>query len=179
MDEQSPPYPMVGLLFFYKPLPSAALFLPPVNKLQFRIIQTGTPAYDEMISLRMKMLLGPIAIPRSYINPQKEASDLLLGVYEQDKLIGCCILTPLDTQTVQLRQMAVDTTVQKTGVGRVVLFFAESVAKEKEYKTMVMNARDSVLPFYQKCGYSIAGNQFYEVGIPHHKMHKILSSERG
>jgi predicted GNAT family N-acyltransferase len=75
--------------------------------------------------------------------------------------------------------MAVDTTVQKTGVGRMMLFFAESTARDHGYKTVVMHARDGVLPFYQKCGYSIAGDQFYEVGIPHHKMHKMLSPENG
>ncbi len=130
-----------------------------------------------MIDLRIKVLLHPIGIPRTYINPQKEANDLLLGVYESGKLIGCCILTSLDTDTVQLRQMAIDTTVQKTGLGRKLLNFAESVAKKNGYKTVMMHARDAVLPFYQKCGYNIAGDQFFEVGIPHHKMQKIVSAE--
>ncbi|HEY1023421.1 MAG TPA: GNAT family N-acetyltransferase, partial [Flavisolibacter sp.] len=100
-----------------------------MNNLQFRIIQTGTKAYEEMICLRMAVLLDPIGIPRTYINPQKEASDHLLGVYEDDQLAGCCILTPVDQKTVQLRQMAVHASHQQKGVGRALLSFAEAVAR--------------------------------------------------
>jgi len=40
---------------------------------------------------------------------------------------------------------------------------------------LMMHARDPVLNFYKKCGYEIYGEQFFEVGIGHHKMQKVLS----
>jgi predicted GNAT family N-acyltransferase len=39
-----------------------------------------------------------------------------------------------------------------------------------------MHARDTVLSFYEKCGYQISGEQFFEVGIAHHKMQKEVAS---
>jgi predicted GNAT family N-acyltransferase len=181
MDEQSPPYPMVGLLFFMHLLTSHCSFpflhLQAVNTPQFHTIKPLSAAYEEMVNLRMEVLLDPIGIPRSYINPEKEAEDLLLGAYNSEVLVGCCILTKIDETTVQLRQMAVAAAMQKAGVGRLVLSFAENLAKEKGFRTLVMHARDSVIPFYQKCGYSISGNRFFEVGIPHHKMQKELLAE--
>jgi predicted GNAT family N-acyltransferase len=39
----------------------------------------------------------------------------------------------------------------------------------------MMHARDPVIDFYKKCGYLIAGEQFFEVGMGHHKMQKQLS----
>lgn len=143
--------------------------------MEIKIIQTTSPAYEAMIALRMKVLLDPIGIPRSYINPEKEASDILIGAFDEDKLIGCCILTHVDNDTLQLRQMAVDNSLQQKGIGATIVSFAESIAKERGYKILMMHARDNVIPFYQKCGYSISGEQFFEVGIGHHKMEKQLS----
>ena len=142
--------------------------------MQLRFLQTGTNEYEEMVALRMKVLLDPVGIPRSYINAEKEAADVLIGASENDRLIGCCILTEVDKDTVQLRQMAVDGTLQKKGVGAAIVAFAEDVAREKGYRVLMMHARDSVLDFYRKSGYSIAGEQFFEVGIGHHRMEKKL-----
>ena len=143
--------------------------------MEFRFIDTGTKDYSSMIDLRMKVLLDPIGIPRSYINPQKEKEDILLGAFENNQLIGCCILSSVDFSTVQLRQMAVDNTVQKKGVGSAMLSFAEEVAREKGYGLLMMHARDTVMDFYKKNGYAVQGEQFFEVGIGHHRMEKKLS----
>ena len=142
--------------------------------MQLRFLQTDTNEYEEMVNLRMKVLLDPVGIPRSYINAEKEAADVLIGAFENNRLIGCCVLTEVDKDTVQLRQMAVDNTQQKKGVGAAIVAFAEDVAKEKSYCVLMMHARDSVLDFYRKSGYSIAGEQFFEVGIGHHRMQKKL-----
>ena len=128
-----------------------------------------------MVDLRMKVLLDPIGIPRSYIDPEKERMDILIGAFEKDQLIGCCILTHVDEDTLQLRQMAVDHAIQKKGIGAAIVTYAEDVAKTKGYTTLMMHARDNVLGFYKRCGYQVDGQQFFEVGIGHHKMKKQLA----
>ena len=143
--------------------------------MQIRLIQTGTPAYEQMAELRMRVLLDPIGVPRSYINPEKEKEDTLIGAFDGDQLVGCCILTHIDPSTMQLRQMAVDTTQQKKGVGASIIAFAEKLARERGYQVLMMNARDAVLDFYRKCGYTVKGEQFFEVGIGHHRMEKQLA----
>lgn len=146
--------------------------------MHFQLIETGTPAYEQLIDLRMNVLLDPIGILRSYIDPVKEAADLLLGAYANDQLIGCCILTRQSETIVQLRQMAVATPVQKSGVGAAILQFAEGLAKQKGYRLLLLHARDNVLPFYEKCGYRMSGDPFFEVGIGHRKMQKDLVPDR-
>ncbi|HEY0066427.1 MAG TPA: GNAT family N-acetyltransferase [Flavisolibacter sp.] len=145
--------------------------------MNLRIIQTGTPEYEEMVGLRMKVLLDPIGIPRSYIDPEREKDDLLLVAEEDGKLIGCCVLTRVDGHSIQLRQMAVDNSLQGKGVGAAIVSFAEQTARHHGYRLLTMNARDVVLDFYRKCGYTVAGDQFFEVGIPHHRMEKRLEEE--
>lgn len=137
-------------------------------------INVGTPAYEQMIELRMEVLLNPIGIPRTYINPEIESQDFLIAAFEGEQMIGCCILTPADAQSIQLRQMAVQQNCQRSGIGATIIAFAEAIAKEKGFKTLFMNARDAVIPFYEKQGYQIDGEGFTEVNIPHHKMKKEI-----
>jgi predicted GNAT family N-acyltransferase len=140
-----------------------------------RRITTEDHEYEQMKALRLEVLLNPIGVPSTYINPVKEKNDLLLAAFDTDgKMIGCCILTPANEKTLQLRQMAVDTKMQGTGVGAAIIEFAEEVARKKGADLLMMHARDVVIPFYEKCGYTIAGEQFFEVGIPHHRMEKRI-----
>ena len=142
--------------------------------MHIRLIDTTTKEYEDMVNLRMKVLLDPIGIPKSYINPEKEKSEILIGAFEGGLLVGCCILTPLDKNTIQLRQMAVQNEFQQKGIGASIVGFAEMLARQKGYTVLMMHARDSVMDFYEKCGYHASGPQFFEVGIGHHKMEKQL-----
>ena len=142
--------------------------------METRLIEYNSDDYAAMMRLRLNVLLHPIGVPESYINKEKEKEDVLIGLLNNNLLIGCCILTKLDDATVQLRQMAVETEFQKSGAGRKIVAYAESIAREKGFKILMMHARDAVLDFYIKCGYQITGAQFFEVGIPHHRMEKHL-----
>ncbi|RYY90611.1 MAG: N-acetyltransferase [Chitinophagaceae bacterium] len=140
-----------------------------------RLIQTGTHDYEQMKQLRLEVLLRPIGVPESYINPEREQNELLVAAFEGEKMIGCCVLTPVNKEQLQLRQMAVDTSVQGRGIGARIVAYSEEVARERGFSELFMNARDPVLDFYRKCGYEIRGEQFFEVGIPHHLMFKKIS----
>ncbi|MBK6878814.1 MAG: GNAT family N-acetyltransferase [Ignavibacteria bacterium] len=47
-------------------------------------------------------------------------------------------------------------------------------SREKGFERIVMHARDSAVPFYEKLGYSKVGDMFTEVTIPHFKLFKNL-----
>ena len=140
----------------------------------YKIIQTGTKYYQEMIALRMEVLLNPIGISVTYIDQEKEKEDLLLCIEEDSQISGCCILTKKQPDVVQLRQMAIKKEKQGLGYGRHLLAFAEEVARSNGFEIIMMHARDAVIPFYEKCDYLITGEGFEEVGIGHHTMQKKL-----
>lgn len=142
--------------------------------MEFRRFSASGSEYDAMVALRLKVLLDPIGVGRSYINPQAEANEFLLGAFEGNAIVACCILTPRGDGVVQLRQMGVDEGQQGKGVGRDLLAYAEVVARDAGYEELLLHARDTVIPFYQKSGYAIWGEPFTEVGIGHHKMRKAL-----
>ncbi len=145
--------------------------------MNIKLIEHNSLDYDKMISLRINVLLAPIGIPASFINPANEVNDLLIGAFHQADLLGCCVLTKLNESTIQLRQMAVDTKTQGTGVGAAIIEFAESTARDNGYTKLLLNARDSVIPFYEKCGYHVTGEGFTEVNIPHHTMVKDIATK--
>lgn len=142
--------------------------------MNIRTINHNSKEYDEMIALRVSQLLEPIGVPASFIDKESEINDFLIGAFENDEMIGCCVLTPRENSVVQLRQMAVRSDYREKGVGASIVDFAERHARENEFTILMMHARDPVLGFYQKCGYETYDEPFTEVGMGHHKMRKQL-----
>lgn len=140
-----------------------------------RLIQHNSKEYEQMILLRQQVLLQPIGVPASYIQRDKEKEDILICAFEGETITGCCVLTPKNSNTVQLRQMAVVEHMQGKGVGAAIVAFAENEARNKLFQNLILHARSVVVPFYLKCGYEVVGEEFYEVGIAHRVMQKKLS----
>ncbi len=139
-----------------------------------RMIDHGTKEYQQMVNLRNEILRKPLGLSFDKEELDKEKDDILMGAFEDDKLLGCCLLTRMDAFTVRLRQMAVPNNMQGKGVGRALMIFAENIARDLGYTKLCMHARQTAIGFYQKLGYSITGEPFEEVSIPHYIMEKTL-----
>lgn len=98
-----------------------------------------------------------------------------LELLDDQSVIACVVLTPVNANTVKIRQMAVDPDYQRQGFGHRLLNDAERIARQKGWKQAVLHAHLSALGFYKKAGYREEGEAFIEVTIPHKKMVKILS----
>jgi len=139
-----------------------------------RMIDHGTKEYQQMVNLRNEILRKPLGLCFNEEELEKEKDDILMGAFEDDRLLGCCLLTPMDGATVRLRQMAVPNNMQGKGIGRALMIFAENIARDLGYKKLCMHARKTATGFYQKLGYNIIGDEFLEVTIPHFTMEKAL-----
>ena len=139
-----------------------------------KIIDHGTKEYQQMVNLRNEMLRKPLGLKFDKEELEKEKQDVLIGAFEDDKILGCCLLTPINPFTVRLRQMAVPNNMQGKGIGRALMIFAENIARDMGYKTLVMHARKTAIGFYEKLGYYTTGNEFTEVTISHYIMEKQL-----
>jgi N-acetylglutamate synthase-like GNAT family acetyltransferase len=137
-------------------------------------IDHGTKEYDQMVQLRYEILRKPLKLFFEKEELEKEKEDILIGAYEEDKILGCCMLKKIDADTVRLRQMAVANNLQGKGIGASMMNFAENVARDAGYKKIRMHARKTAIGFYEKLGYSVIGNEFLEVSIPHYVMEKRL-----
>ncbi len=139
-----------------------------------KIIDHDSPEYRQMVEFRSQMLRKPLGLTFTKEDLDAEKDDILIGCFEDDELEGCCILTQTAPKTVRLRQMAVSSGLQGKGIGRVLMSFAENIARDRGYRRLTMHARKSAVGFYEKIGYRICGEEFEEVTIPHHEMEKEL-----
>jgi N-acetylglutamate synthase-like GNAT family acetyltransferase len=112
-----------------------------------------------MVELRYQILRKPLGLFFHEKELEKEKNDILIGCFEEDKLEGCCILTPIDKQKIRLRQMAVIDGFQGRGIGRSLMSYAENTAKDMGYTTLCMHASKSAVGFYEKLGYHKASEE--------------------
>jgi len=139
-----------------------------------RMIDHGTKEYQQMVHLRHEILRKPLGLAFDEAELENEKEDILIGAFEDDRLLGCCLLSPMDTSTIRLRQMAVPNSMQGKGIGRALMIFAENIARDQGYRKLCMHARKTALGFYEKLGYAVSGEEFTEVTIPHYIMEKAL-----
>jgi predicted GNAT family N-acyltransferase len=139
-----------------------------------KIIEHGSKEYQQMINLRNDILRKPLGLQFTEEELVKEANDILIGAFDDDRILACCMLTAIDKEKIRLRQMAVHNSLQGKGIGATMMNFAENVAHDRGYRIMTMHARKSALGFYEKLGYSVYGDEFVEVTIPHVEMQKKL-----
>jgi predicted GNAT family N-acyltransferase len=140
-----------------------------------KIIDHGSPEYRMMVDLRTEILRKPLGLTYTAGDLEKEKDDILIGAFDEDQILACCILTREDASTCRLRQMAVMNNQQGKGIGAQLMNFAEIVARDKGFRTMSMHARKSAAGFYEKLGYKVASEEFQEVTIPHYLMQKRLA----
>jgi GNAT superfamily N-acetyltransferase len=107
-----------------------------------------------------------------------EPTTFHLGAFHGDELVGVasfvdrpCSNTPDPTRAVQLRGMAVSTTVQSGGIGRVLLSAAIARLRDDGVDVLWANARDTALGFYR--GFGMTGDDAFvdaTTGLAHHRV---------
>lgn len=127
-----------------------------------------------MLKLRDEVLRKPLGLEFSDDELEKEKQHMHMAAYEDDRILGCCMLVKEDAETVRLRQMAVVNDVQGKGIGKALMQFAENLARDRGYRRIIMHARKNAIGFYEKLGYKKKGEEFEEVTIPHYIMQKEL-----
>jgi GNAT superfamily N-acetyltransferase len=139
-----------------------------------KIIDYGSKEYQQMVKLRDDILRKPLGLSFSPQELEKEQENMLIGAFEDEDMLGCCMLVEEKPGIVRLRQMAVLNDLQGKGIGRALMNFAENLARDSGYKILTMHARKNAVGFYEKMGYRISGNEFIELTIPHFVMEKQL-----
>jgi len=139
-----------------------------------KIIDHGSPEYQQMVKLRDTILRKPLGLGFTPEDLEKEKDNMLIGAFDDERMLGCCMLVEEQPDIVRLRQMAVLNDLQGKGIGRALMNFAENLARDRGYKIIRMHARDNAVGFYEKVGYKVKGDKFIEITIPHYVMEKDL-----
>ncbi len=144
---------------------------PPI---EIKQIRSGTDQYREELQLRNRVLRTPLGLSLFDEDLASEINDFHIGAFDGNVLIGTLILTILSKMEVKMRQVCVDEVWRGKNVGAKLVVYAEEFARKKGYRTVMLNARKTVVGFYERLGYEKIGGEFIEVTIPHQKMQKKL-----
>ena len=142
--------------------------------IHFKSFNNTSPLYEKSLILRNRVLIEAVGRHENCRDFDFPDKDIYISAYDGDTLIGKAIITPLNKDTVQMRQMAVDESYQGKGIGRAIVLEFEHVVMELGYTTIILHARETALPFYEKLGYERCSDVFYEIELAHYEMRKNL-----
>lgn len=124
--------------------------------------------YEQERALRNEVLLRPFGIP-DFAWEMHDQSAWHIVALESGKVVGCVLLVPREGKA-QLMQMAVRETVQRKGVGKLLIQELLCFAKQKGIVEVFCHSRSYANDFYLKMGFTQYGETFEEVGMKHNFM---------
>ncbi|MEO6039048.1 MAG: GNAT family N-acetyltransferase [Saprospiraceae bacterium] len=139
-------------------------------------IEFASPEYDEAVRLRYAILRQPLGLDFSAEQLAAEYAQLHLAAYDAaGRLVGYLNLTPIDEQTMQMRQVAIAAGQQGQGIGTELVAHSEGLAKRLGIRRFILHARETAVHFYERLDYHVFGEPYEEVTIPHRNMEKNLA----
>ena len=138
-------------------------------------IEFGTPQFDQAMDLRTRILRIPLNMEFHVKDIELEWNDFHFGlILPSFKLVACVTMQPVRDHVLKMRQVAVDEHYQGQGYGKYLVRQTENWCKDRHFKEIELNARETAVSFYQGMDYEIIGDMFEEVGIPHYKFKKKI-----
>lgn len=113
---------------------------------------------EKYYSLRWQILREPWGQERGAERDEFECDAYhLLGVDDQQNAIAVGRVHSIDARRAQIRYMAVANACRGRGLGSLILKHLEQHARELGIDQIVLNARETVVEFYEKHGYKVVG----------------------
>ena len=142
--------------------------------MKIEIASFGSKRQKESVSLRDSVLRKPLGLQFTEEELEQENNQIHIVAIEENEVIGVLLLNPISKTEIKMRQVAVNSSLQRRGIGIQMVRYAEYHSRAKEYSLISLHARENALSFYNRLNYTIKGDGFEEVGIPHFKMEKKL-----
>jgi predicted GNAT family N-acyltransferase len=145
----------------------------------FTQIEFASTDYRQECALRDAILRAPLGLWLTEEDIAGEQAQWHFGLFAAaGALIACVIVAPLSPTSAKIRQMAVARERQGQGYGRRLLREVERVLTARGITTLVLHARATAVDFYAKLGYTVVGEAFVEVTLPHSAMEKRIDAAR-
>ena len=132
--------------------------------------------WDAYYTCRWETLRAPWGQPRGSEKVDDDDQSFHIMVIENDEVCGVARMHMTETAVWQIRFMGVREKFRRKGIGKILLDYYEERIIAEGGGEMVLHARESAIPFYQRCGYAIEEKSHLMWGeIQHYKMKKKIS----
>jgi len=115
-----------------------------------------------------------------FIHEQQVPEEMEWDEFDDSSTHFVCILENKIIATARLKpdgqigRMAVLQDYRNQGYGNKLLVFVIQTARDKNLKKLYLHAQVNAIPFYEKQGFTVCSDIFYEANIPHREMSKII-----
>lgn len=145
-----------------------------MEKLEIQIVEFNSELQKKSVELRYKVLREPLGLVYTAEQLADERDEIHIVAVLNHKVAGIVVLKKIDNNSLKMRQVAVEPELQQSGIGKQMVIFSEQWAKDNHYRKIELHARDTAKEFYLKMDYTVTGDEFTEVGIPHYKLIKAM-----
>ncbi len=140
---------------------------------ELKVIAFGSPLYRQALDLRNAVLRYPLGRELDQSDLEGEHLQGHFGFLQADGFLIACVSTrEMGGGNWKIRQMAVAPSLQKQGIGSLLLRHVEAYLHARGARHFQLHARVSARGFYEANGYQARGEIFEEVGIAHLLMEK-------
>ena len=133
---------------------------------------------SELKSIREQVFIQEQNVPieLEWDNEDETALHLLAQVEVKDKslAIGTARII-INNEHAHIGRMAVLSQWRNQGVGAKILQACIDICQQHGVKQIALNAQTVAIPFYQKVGFQVIGDEFMDAGIPHKKMQLVFT----
>ena len=133
-------------------------------------------ALEQIMPLRVRVLRKDTPATHAHY-PEDDYDDVVhLGIMNGDNAIATSTWfmkscpERVGIPAMQLKGMAVDDTLQSSGLGKQLIDAGVQLAQQRSVQLVWARARDTAAGFYEKCGFTLVGDGFIDepTGMPHH-----------
>lgn len=142
------------------------------TQVQIREIEFESNEYREGLEIRADELRRPMGLEFTPEELERDVKDTHVAAFLEGRIVGGLILTHTDSETLQIRQVAVSKACQGQQIGQALMNYAENWARERQYRSLWLKARETVIRFYENLGYESMGPGYIALGIAHRSMSK-------
>lgn len=93
---------------------------------------------------------------------------------DSNGIVGTARVRFISPDCIKIERMAVLQAYRRQGIGAGILACIEDEFKRGSVQELMLHAQMVAIPFYKACGFQEVGAKFYEAGIEHIKMQKML-----
>jgi predicted GNAT family N-acyltransferase len=142
-----------------------------------RLLEPNSPEdFEKYYLLRWEVLRKPWNHPRGSEKDDAENNAIhLMALNDHDECVGVSRLQFISPEQAQVRFMGVRNDQQGKGVGKLLMNYLETKAKNAGVKKIILQARENAVPFYLSIGYVQKEKTFKLWNIiQHYLMEKVV-----
>lgn len=124
--------------------------------------------------VRRQVFVEEQGIPENIVFDDPGGETIHIVAKAGKRVVGTARIQFLGAKQAKLERMAVLKSSRNMGIGKGIMSFIAEELKSKQVEKVILHAQQGAVEFYKGCGFKELGLPFWEAGIKHTKMERVL-----